>query len=215
MPSSTTIRDAVKAHWAERLPAPIVPYAQLMRLDRPIGWWLLLLPCWWGWRWRQLAQARRPTRAPALLFLIGAIVMRGAGCDVNDLVDRDIDAKVERTRNAAAALGPGRRCGRPWSSSRAHAARRPGRAAQLQPARRSHSASPRWCIVAIYPFMKRITCVAAGCARPCLQLGRADGLGRDHGRTRPAGLPALCRRHLLDAGLRHDLRPPGQATTTR
>lgn len=77
-----------------------LPYAQLMRLDRPIGWWLLVLPCWWG-----LALAHFPAADPslnwlwfALLFLLGAIIMRGAGCVLNDIFDRDIDAQVARTR---------------------------------------------------------------------------------------------------------------------
>jgi 4-hydroxybenzoate polyprenyltransferase len=91
--------DALAQHWTDRLPAAWKPYAQLSRLDRPIGWQLLLLPCWMG-----LAIARELTGfQPADLnyaaaFLLGAIAMRGAGCTYNDILDRDIDAKVERTR---------------------------------------------------------------------------------------------------------------------
>ncbi len=97
--SKTTIADAVKISWLERLPPSFLPYAQLMRLDRPIGWWLLLLPCWWGLMLAQLSNGGGlPNLYFAVLFLVGAIVMRGAGCVVNDLADRDIDAKVERTR---------------------------------------------------------------------------------------------------------------------
>ncbi|MDE2384515.1 MAG: UbiA family prenyltransferase, partial [Alphaproteobacteria bacterium] len=97
--SRTTIADAVKAHWVERLPPAVIPYAQLMRLERPIGWWLLLLPCWWGLALAQLAQGGgMPSLPLAALFLVGAIVMRGAGCVVNDLADHEFDAKVERTR---------------------------------------------------------------------------------------------------------------------
>ena len=85
------------------LPAPLRPYAKLMRLDRPIGTWLLLWPCWWslvfaldrapatGAEWLRLAWLY-------ILFGVGAVVMRGAGCTYNDIVDRDFDAKVERTR---------------------------------------------------------------------------------------------------------------------
>ncbi len=97
----THIADARKRNWVEAwLPASVIPYAQLMRLDRPIGWWLLLLPCWWG-----LALAIIATGPQAIdlwfaaLFLAGAIIMRGAGCVINDLADRDFDGKVERTRN--------------------------------------------------------------------------------------------------------------------
>lgn len=91
--------DALRQHWTERLPDPWKPYAQLSRLDRPIGWQLLALPCWMG-----LAVARtwggfRPEDVTyAAAFLLGAIAMRGAGCTYNDLLDRNIDAKVERTR---------------------------------------------------------------------------------------------------------------------
>ena len=83
--------------WA---PAGWRPYLRLTRLDRPIGWWLLLMPCWWS-----AALAAIPAGAPGpklwhvLLFLIGAIVMRGAGCTWNDLTDRDFDARVARTRS--------------------------------------------------------------------------------------------------------------------
>jgi 4-hydroxybenzoate polyprenyltransferase len=84
--------------WAERYaPAALLPYIRLARLDRPIGTWLLLFPGWWA-----VAMAS-PGRAPdwmmLALFGIGAVVMRGAGCTLNDLIDRDLDAEVERTRN--------------------------------------------------------------------------------------------------------------------
>jgi 4-hydroxybenzoate polyprenyltransferase len=90
--------------WVDRLmPAPARPYAKLMRLDRPIGTWLLLWPCWWS---LALAPARRPEGLDAwlglawlyALFGLGAVVMRGAGCTWNDITDREFDAKVERTR---------------------------------------------------------------------------------------------------------------------
>lgn len=98
--TNATIKDAVKSYWVQRLPPSWLPYAQLMRLERPIGWWLLLLPCWWGLALATLAHGGGiPNLYQAALFLIGAIVMRGAGCVVNDLADQDIDAKVERTRN--------------------------------------------------------------------------------------------------------------------
>lgn len=76
------------------LPAPARPFARLARLDRPIGTWLLLLPGWWA-----LAVAGFGVMGQRLmfLFLAGAIVMRAAGCVYNDLIDRDIDARVERT----------------------------------------------------------------------------------------------------------------------
>ncbi|MGE0844662.1 MAG: 4-hydroxybenzoate octaprenyltransferase [Flavobacteriaceae bacterium] len=74
------------------------PYGRLARWDRPIGWWLLLLQCWWS---SALAAVSAGSGFPNVwhlaLFLIGAIAMRGAGCTYNDIVDRDIDAKVART----------------------------------------------------------------------------------------------------------------------
>jgi 4-hydroxybenzoate polyprenyltransferase len=91
--------DALKQHWTDALPRAWRPFAQLSRLDRPIGWQLLLLPCLMG-----IAVARTgygfywEDARFALAFLLGAIAMRGAGCTYNDILDRDIDAKVERTR---------------------------------------------------------------------------------------------------------------------
>jgi 4-hydroxybenzoate polyprenyltransferase len=77
------------------LPAPIRPYARLARLDRPIGTWLLLFPGWWG---IALASREWPDPALLLLFALGAAVMRGAGCTLNDIADRHYDAQVMRTR---------------------------------------------------------------------------------------------------------------------
>jgi 4-hydroxybenzoate polyprenyltransferase len=87
--------------WIERLPARWRDYAVLARWDRPIGTWLLLLPCWWG----QALADRLPDLWLMLLFAIGAIAMRGAGCTVNDLVDREFDRRVARTRNRPLASG--------------------------------------------------------------------------------------------------------------
>jgi 4-hydroxybenzoate polyprenyltransferase len=76
------------------------PFLRLARIDRPIGWWLLLLPCWWSTALAALAQrAPWPDFKLIVLFLIGAIVMRGAGSTWNDILDRKIDAQVERTKS--------------------------------------------------------------------------------------------------------------------
>ena len=98
MSETTKIADAVKSSWVKSLPAVLIPYAQLMRLDRPMPMWLLLLPCWWSLILAQIALGGGlPDLWKAFLFLIGSIVMRGAGCTLNDIVDRDIDKKVKRT----------------------------------------------------------------------------------------------------------------------
>src|SRR5215471_4261394 len=82
--------------WVDRwLPRWAEPYARLARLDRPIGTWLLLFPGWWG---IALASPRWPDPWLMLLFALGAVVMRGAGCTLNDIADRDYDGKVARTR---------------------------------------------------------------------------------------------------------------------
>ena len=98
---ANAVSDASAGNLVERLvPKGIVPYLQLARADRPIGFFLLALPCFWS-----VALAGRsieePYPDPWLLFLfaLGAIVMRAAGCTYNDLIDRDIDAKVARTRS--------------------------------------------------------------------------------------------------------------------
>lgn len=88
--------------WLDRyLPAWLRPYGVLARWDRPIGAWLLLWPCWWG----QGLAPGWPSLWLAFLFLIGAFAMRGAGCTINDMTDRDLDAKVERTQNRPLASG--------------------------------------------------------------------------------------------------------------
>ncbi|HVA14573.1 MAG TPA: 4-hydroxybenzoate octaprenyltransferase [Stellaceae bacterium] len=91
------LRTDIRAgDWVDRYaPQRLRPYLRLARLDRPIGTWLLLFPCWWG---IALAAGGWPDWRLIALFGIGAVVMRGAGCTFNDIVDRDFDAKVERTR---------------------------------------------------------------------------------------------------------------------
>ena len=93
------IADASVQNWIERIcPTGLLPFAQLARLDRAIGWHLLLLPCWWGLVLAQISLGGGvPNLWYAFLLMVGAIVMRGAGCVLNDLADRNIDAKVERT----------------------------------------------------------------------------------------------------------------------
>ena len=100
MSESGRVADST-GNWVDTLaPAWSRPYLRLARADRPIGAWLLLLPCWWSAGLAAIA-AGQPYPSPwhVLLFFVGAFVMRGAGCTWNDIVDRDLDAKVARTRS--------------------------------------------------------------------------------------------------------------------
>jgi 4-hydroxybenzoate polyprenyltransferase len=88
--------DIRSGDWADRYaPAGLRPYVRLARLDRPIGTWLLLFPGWWG---VALAAKGWPDWGLMALFGIGAILMRGAGCTLNDIADREFDGRVARTR---------------------------------------------------------------------------------------------------------------------
>jgi 4-hydroxybenzoate polyprenyltransferase len=87
----------LSAYLLRLMPPPSLAFIQLARLDRPIGWWLLLLPCWWSSALAAAVQQRFPNLVHLVLFMVGAIAMRGAGSTYNDIVDRKLDAKVERT----------------------------------------------------------------------------------------------------------------------
>jgi 4-hydroxybenzoate polyprenyltransferase len=96
------VSDAVTGNWVDTLaPAPLRPYLRLSRADRPIGTWLLLLPCWWGLLAAMLAsdQAHWFDLWIFVSTAIGAFLMRGAGCTWNDITDRNFDGAVERTRS--------------------------------------------------------------------------------------------------------------------
>lgn len=97
--------DIKSAGWLHTLlPPRLHPYALLMRLDRPVGWWLLLLPGWWA---MALSGGGAAGVSPVLaaLFWLGAVIMRGAGCVINDLWDREFDRRVERTKQRPLAAG--------------------------------------------------------------------------------------------------------------
>jgi 4-hydroxybenzoate polyprenyltransferase len=150
------VADSIGNWVDDRAPVWIRPYLRLARLDRPIGWWLLLLPCWWSAALAAIpANGWGPNLWHVVLFLIGAIAMRGAGCTWNDLVDRDIDARIERTRS------------RPIPSGQVSVAAAYvflvlqaliGLLVLLQFNRFAiWTGVASLCIVAVYPFMKRIT----------------------------------------------------------
>ena len=94
----SVIADARADNWVDRrAPGWAKPYLKLARFDRPVGTWLLLWPCWWSiWMARPVLDLE--TLRLFVLFGIGAVVMRGAGCTVNDIADRNFDGRVERTR---------------------------------------------------------------------------------------------------------------------
>ncbi len=142
-----------EATWVDRwMPKKLRPYLHLARVDRPIGTWLLLLPCWWS---VALASDGLPDIRLMALFAIGAVIMRGAGCTLNDIADRDFDARVARTATRpipSGAVSTGRAIGFLIALLFL------GLAVLLQFnlfAVKIGAAS--LAIVAIYPFMKRIT----------------------------------------------------------
>jgi 4-hydroxybenzoate polyprenyltransferase len=141
--------DTVAPSWSR-------PYLRLARFDRPIGSWLLLMPCWWSAA-LSAGVAHRLDRLPldVLLFFIGAFVMRGAGCTWNDITDRDLDAKVERTRSRPIPAGQvSVKAALAFLVAQALV----GLAVLLQFNRFAVATGiASLLIVAIYPFMKRIT----------------------------------------------------------
>ncbi|MEM7730257.1 MAG: 4-hydroxybenzoate octaprenyltransferase [Pseudomonadota bacterium] len=153
------VSDSSSAHWVNRSPASIRPYLQLSRLDRPVGYWLLALPGWIGltvpsWLCRPDWQAWSPLYWGGLI-LIGAIAMRGAGCTYNDIVDRDLDTQVERTRSRPLPSGRGSlRMAWIWLAAQLAV----GFAVWLAlPWGAKLVALASIPLVAAYPFMKRIT----------------------------------------------------------
>jgi 4-hydroxybenzoate polyprenyltransferase len=97
--------DAAHSTLERLLPVSLLPFARLARLDRPVGWQLLLIPCLFGEAMTALMINGRPSITRCMLYLIGSIVMRAAGSAWNDLMDRDIDRKVARTRLRPLAAG--------------------------------------------------------------------------------------------------------------
>ncbi len=102
IPNQAAPADALPASWVTHMPPRLQPWLQLMRLDRPVGTWLLFWPCVMGLLLGAAAEERRFLEWRdyyyVILFGVGALVMRGAGCAFNDIIDRDIDAQVARTR---------------------------------------------------------------------------------------------------------------------
>ena len=151
--------DAVAQSWVNAAPRAVQPWLRLMRLDRPIGIELLFLPCLFGLALGALAGHRAFGSLHDLkllaLFAVGAVVMRGAGCTYNDIVDRDIDAAVARTRGRPLPSGAVSLRGA-WIFLAFECAA--GLAVLLQ--LNTHSialGAGSLVLVALYPFMKRVT----------------------------------------------------------
>jgi 4-hydroxybenzoate polyprenyltransferase len=156
MSDAARVADAT-GNWVDtHAPSWSRPYLRLSRLDRPIGSWLLLLPCWWSLALAAgIAHDISQLPLNIALFFIGAFVMRGAGCTWNDITDRDLDAMVERTRSRPIPAGQ-------VSVSQAFvflvAQALIGLAVLLQFNRFAIlTGIASLAIVAVYPFMKRIT----------------------------------------------------------
>jgi 4-hydroxybenzoate polyprenyltransferase len=140
--------DGVAPAWAR-------PYLRLARLDRPIGSWLLLMPCWWSVGLAAVHARSQVNLWHVLLFFVGAFAMRGAGCTWNDIVDRDLDARVERTRSRPIPSGQVT-----VASAAAFLALQAlvGLAVLLQFNRFTiYVGFASLAVVVVYPFMKRIT----------------------------------------------------------
>ena len=183
------------------------PFLRLARFDRPIGSWLLLIPCWWSAGLAAVAARDNVNLWHVVLFLIGAFAMRGAGCTWNDIVDRDLDGRVERTRSRPIPSGQ--------VTVQAAAAFLVVQALVGLAVLVQFNGFAIACgiaslgVVAVYPFMKRFT------YWPQIGLGLAFSWGALMGWAAVFGrldLPA----YLLYAGvdrlgdrLRHHLRAPG------
>jgi 4-hydroxybenzoate polyprenyltransferase len=154
--AAARVSDATD-NWVDtRAPLWSRPYLRLSRLDRPIGSWLLLLPCWWSAALAAgIAHDLKQLPFILVLFLIGAFAMRGAGCTWNDITDRDLDAQVERTRSRPIPAG---QVSVPQAAVFLVLQALVGLVVLLQFNRFAVGCGiASLIIVAVYPFMKRIT----------------------------------------------------------
>ncbi len=206
---ATDIVDAEPGNWVDRLaPKPVRPYLRLARMDRPIGTWLLLFPCWWSLTLAEVSIGRPiPTRGRCCCSP-SAPSSCAAQAAPTTTMSTASTTRGSSARRAARSLRPG--------LARGRAAVRRGSGA------RSGFLVLIWfnlftillgigslAIVAIYPFMKRFTYWPQAVLGARVQLGRADGLGLGQGLARAAADPALHRLGAMDDRLRHDLRASG------
>jgi 4-hydroxybenzoate polyprenyltransferase len=154
--ATARVADAT-GNWVDTLaPRWSRPYLRLSRFDRPIGSWLLLMPCWWSAALAAgVAHTTRQLPLIIALFFVGAFVMRGAGCTWNDITDRDLDALVERTRSRPIPAG---QVSVPQAAVFLVVQALIGLAVLVQFNRFAVATGiASLLIVAVYPFMKRIT----------------------------------------------------------
>jgi 4-hydroxybenzoate polyprenyltransferase len=188
LPASAALPDAPKGNWVDTLaPAAIRPYLRLARIDRPIGWQLLFMPCLWSAALTSVATPGLITNLWHLvLFAVGAILMRGAGSTFNDIVDRDLDAQVARTRNRPLPSGAVTRL---QAVLFMLALAFGGLVVLLQFNRFSI-----WLgigslgLVAIYPFMKRVTNMPQGVLGLTFAWGGLMGWAAVHARLDPPAI---------------------------
>ena len=187
------------------LPPRLRPYASLMRLDRPIGTWLLYWPCAWS-----VALAGVDGRWSLFLwFALGAFAARSAGCVYNDIVDRDLDRRVERTR--LRPLASGRVSVRSaWLLIAILCGAGAARAAAARTAPRRSSSLLSIAPVLAYPFMKRITWWPQAWLGLVFSWGALVGWPAVTGSLDWPPRPALAGQHRLGDRLRHALRDPGR-----
>ena len=176
--------DIAATGWVSRLPARARAFALLARLDRPIGAWLLFLPGLWS------ILLARPGARPAawliLLFALGSVVMRGAGCVVNDMWDRDMDRQVTRTAGRPLASGALRMRQATWLLAALLAA---GLAILLQLSQLAQLLGVlSLALVALYPLAKRVTWWPQAVLGITFGWGAPMGYAAASGRLDPAAL---------------------------
>jgi len=207
-PNDSRFADAQFDNWVDfYAPDKTKPYLRLMRADRPIGTWLLLWLCLWsialaaplGEGWSVLALLYLPEPGTMLLFALGAFVMRGAGCTINDIIDHEFDAKVARTRSRPIPSGAVS-LRQAWLFLIALCLVGLVILVQFNLFTILLGASSLL-LVGLYPFAKRFTYWPPVMLGLTFNFGRFSGMGRGGGKPQPSACAALYRVHLLDSGL--------------
>ncbi len=198
---TSPLPDAAAANWVDRrAPAALRPWLKLARLDRPVGIWLLMLPTWQGAALAAAMSHALPSPRLLGLFAIGAVLMRAAGCAVNDMADRRMDARVARTAGRPLASGQIGMIGAALFALACVA----GSVAVLLALNLASLwiAAAALPLVVIYPFMKRITWWPQAWLGLTFNWGVLLGFGAALGGTSLG-------RTLMTGGLATALAPPG------